>query len=365
MSKALESILGYMPLTEALRATSSGVPNPFPQEFFNVKPSNRVLGDKAKYIRITGERRTAAMAKYGSPARRHTLRDISSQNVGLLHSNESFTVDFMMLQKLMSFEKYVQDEGMDWLQYQFAELGKRHGNSRIISVASMLRYGAIYWDAAGNILPSSSGSTESATFNVPATHQDQINGIIAASWVLSNTDIPAHIRALKDYAAKETGLPIATCLYGKNVASYMMNNDFVSAYLSRNPNFNNRFVESNEIPDGLFDIKWIPVHTAFFEDYAGTNQSIWGDDLAVFTPAINQPDKMDWYAMYEGSYPVPRSLDVQRDPMGVISNNEIVHGQFAYGVPGVNPPGAEVYHGDTWLPGLRNEKAIFQCDVAF
>ena len=50
-SKALEDIIGIVPLTEALRATTSGIPDPFPPEFSVVKPANRVLGDRARRCR--------------------------------------------------------------------------------------------------------------------------------------------------------------------------------------------------------------------------------------------------------------------------------------------------------------------------
>lgn len=366
MSKSLQTILGYMPLTEALRATSSGVPNPFPQELFNVAPANRIMGDRAKYIRITGERRTAQFAKYGSPARRRSLRDISSQNVRMMHSFESFPIDLTVLQQLQSFEQYVQDEGVDWLSYQLEEAAKRQVNARIIATASTLRYGEIYIDTNGNLLPTSSGAAETYSFNVPSSHKDQINGVISASWALSSTDILGQLRNLRQYAAQETGIMPTTALYGVNVPSYIQNNDYALSYLSRNTSMNDKIMNSGEIPDGFGDIKrWIPVYTSFFEDADGTNQEIWNDDLVVFLPDLNQPDKMNWWAMYEGSFPIPRTLDVQRDPMQTIRNAETVYGNFSYGTLTINPVGAEIYHGDTFLPGLRNEKAIFMADVAF
>src|ERR1051325_3164987 len=115
MAKSLEQVLGFMPLTEALRATSSGIPNPFPPEFFAVNPSNRVLGDKANYVRITGERRASKLAKYGSPARRRALRDIGEQPVRCLSTAEMIQIDPVVLQQLRSYQEYEQDKGMDWL----------------------------------------------------------------------------------------------------------------------------------------------------------------------------------------------------------------------------------------------------------
>src|SRR6266852_6226649 len=114
-SKSLQQILGFMPLTESLRTVVSGVPNPFPLELFRVPPAHQFLGDRSRYIRISGERRTSKLGKYGSPSRRRTLRDIGTADMRCIHVNEHFQIDPMTLQQLQSFERYEQDKGMDWL----------------------------------------------------------------------------------------------------------------------------------------------------------------------------------------------------------------------------------------------------------
>lgn len=368
MSKALESIIGHAPLTESLRATSSGVPNPFPPELFTVSPRNRVLGDRAKYIRITGERRTAKRVVYGAPGKRRALRDVGEQGVRCFHNSESFALDMTILQKLQAFEQYTQDEGMDFLAYQIQEAAKRQQNTRVITTGSILRHGAVYWDSEGNLLPTSSGADASYTidFGVPASHKDQINGIVTAPWSLVNTDIPGHIRAIKNYARQETGLELTAALYGKNISKYIMQNNLCQAFMSRNDSRNEKFLATGEISSGLFDIAdWRPVYSSFYEKDDGTIAEVWDDDLIVFLPEISQPDKMNWWAMYEGSYPVPRSLDVQRDPMSAIRNFEIVYGQGSYATITVTPPGVDVHDFDTFLPAIRNEKATFHVDTAF
>lgn len=367
MSKSLKQILGFAPLTEALRTVASGVPNPFPPEFFAVQPANRVIGDRATYIRISGERRTSKLAKYGSPSRRRTLRDIGDQNARMMHTFEDFQVDPAVLLQLRSFEQYQQDKGMDWLRYQIEEAARRHQNSRVISTASVLRYGAIYWNSDGDLLPSSSGAAETYSFQVPATHQNQINGNISASWALHTTDLLGDIRNVKLYSLQETGMEIEAALYGKNVPKYVMQNDYAMSYLSRNTSMNEKLLSSGEIPDGFGGIKrWIPVWKSLYEsDDNGTVSIIWNDDMVTFMPNIDQPDKMTWWSFFEGSFPVPKTIDVQKNPATAIDAFETVFGMFSYAAPTHNPPGLTVYHGDVWLPGLRNEKSIYQAVVAF
>lgn len=367
-SASLENILGFMPLTEALRTSADSVPNPFPPELFTVKPQNQFLGDRAKYIRISGERRTGSLAKYGAPAKRQSLRDVGDQNFRCLHIFESVPIDILTMQKLMAFQQYIQDDGMDWLKYQFDAFGKKLGNTRVVATSTVLSSGNIYFDAQGNILPpSGSGSAfETYTFNIPATHQNQINGIIANSWALFNTDIPGQLRNLKVFAAEETGLPLRTALYGVNIPRYLTQNDYVKDYLSREPDMRSKFLNTAELPAGLFGIdRWVPVYEAFFEDQNGTNQLLWNADQITFLPDISQPNKMDWWAMYEGSYAVPKSLQPTQDPMAALDNFEPVNGMFSFALMNPVPAGLEVYHGDTFLPGMRNEKAPFMAIVAF
>lgn len=366
---ALQDILGHMPLTKALRTKASGVPNPFPDEFFQVEEGNRVIGDRAKYIRISGERRTSKRGKYGAPAVRRSLRDIGDQAVRMLHNYESFPIDFTVMQQLRAFEQYTQDQGMDWVRYQLDEAAKRQQNTRTIMVGSVLRHGAIYWDSNGNLLPNSSGADSNLTvsFSIPATHQNQINGIVTIPWSLPNADIPLDIDNIRQFSLQETGLEINAALYGINVASYIRRNNFAQAFMSRNSEWNGQFLRTNEIPDGLFGIKkWIPVWKSFFEtDDNGTIAEVWDDDLVVFMPNVDQPDKMTWYSMYEGSFPVPKTIDVQKASVSAATNYSLEYGMFSYGMSTISPPGHEIYYGDTFLPAIKNEKAIFQVDTTF
>ena len=364
---ALEDIIGITPLTEALRATTSGIPDPFPPEFSVVKPSNRILGDRAKYTRINGARTTAKLAAYGAPGRRVPLQPISQVPFRMLFVAMEINIDANMLNKLQAFEQYVQDEGLDWLAYQISEVAKRMVNTRIVAKASMLRYGVIYWDADGNILPSAGGAAFSFSANIPANNQNQLNGIIAAPWPLANTDILGHIRKLKQQSAQDTGLRPEHCMYGLNIPLYFQTNATLQAYLARNPNWRDTLVDTGDIPGNFAGIKrWTNVSHAFFEDQNGTNQLLWDDDLCVFTPEMNQPDKMDWWGMYEGSAAVLNGFDAYADPMGAMKNLKQEYGQSGYSVPLLTPPlGWTSFFQDCWLGAIKNEKAVYQADTTF
>lgn len=366
-SAALEDIIGIAPLTEALRATTSGIPDPFPKELSAVKSANRILGDRAKWTRIQGARTTAKLAAYGAPGRRVPLQPVARQTVRMLYIAMEFQIDVNMLNRLQSFEQYVQDEGLDYLQYNIDEIGKRMANTRIVCKASMLRHGAVYFDSDGNVLPSSSGASFTYSAQVPANNQNQLNGMIAAPWSLANTDILGHIRSIKQQSAKDTGLTQAHVMYGKNIPFYFQTNATLQAYLARNPNWRDALVDTGDVPANFGGIKqWTNVSHAFFEDQNGTNQSLWDNDLAVFTPELNTPDKMDWWAMMEGSAAVLRGFDAHSDPIGALKNCKQEYGQSGWALPTLAPPLAvTVYFQDCFLGAIRSEKAIYQADTVF
>jgi len=371
-SVELEAILGITPLTEVLRATTSGIPDPFPPEFAMVKPANRVLGDRAKWIRIYGARTTAKLGVYGTEGRRVPLQPIATQPVRCFYVPLQFQIDMLMLAKLQSFTKYEQDEGVEWVGYQLQELAKRIGNTRIVAKASMLANATVYWDGDGNILPSSSGAVYSLPISVPASNLNQLNGIITQSWAITNTDILSNIRYLHRQSKQDTGLKISTALYGINIPTYFQVNTTLSGYLARNPGWRDTLVDTGDVPRNFGGIdRWVNVSDAFFEDQNGTNQLLWGNDAITFCPSINTPDKMDWWATFEGSIAVPKSFDVQQTPEAALKNFRWEYGQSSFAVPnvwGVTPGaqmGVTVYVQDVHLPAIRNEKGVYMATVVF
>lgn len=362
-----------MPLTESLRATTMGLPNPFKDggmDLFTVPESGRVLGDRARFVKLYGERQTAKRAEYGAPSRGRSLQTLDRQDVRLVHFHEHIDLDPLVYQQLHSTEKYTQDQGIEILANEMDRNAARIQNDQVVMVASTLRNGAVYFDANGDILPTSSGAEFTFSFSRSANNANQLNGIISASWALSTTDIPLQLLNLETQAAKDHGYVPTTAFYGKNVVTYIMNNDLVGQYLVRNPGYNDEYLRTKKIPDGLFGYRWIPIHTAFLEantldGSAGAKTDLWSDDLVVFTPGLEPAVKARWWMPMEGSYFVPRTLDIIQNVKNPFGNMETVYGMFSYAVPKVNPPGIQLVYGDTRLYALRLPNVTYAATVAF
>lgn len=351
-------MLGYVYLTGVIQRIKTGIPDMLPAPFTSIK--KQVLGNSGRYTRTFGVRTLAPRSEYGAAARKRALLGVEVQDVKLVHMFEQIEMDPLMLQTLRAYDSYdVQKMGIDEVNRQQAEFRQRFDNARLSMIYSMLANGAIYYDANGDMLPSSSGAQVTVDYGVSANNQNQLNGIITASWANANTDIPGQLRALKNRALQLTGYPLKYAFYGKNVPSYLTQNNYVLDYLSRNVSHAQKFLDQAELPDGLFGYTWVPVYTAFYEDATGTKNSFFGDDKVVFTPEINA----DVYELLEGSYQVPSSFNAVSNMSSALGSLRTVHGQFSYAVPIHNPPTAQMFFGDTVIPVWKIPDAIFIADV--
>lgn len=358
MAKTIEQLLGYVYLTGVIQRIQSGIPDVLPSAFNTVK--KQILGNSGRYTITFGTRKVARRAEYGSAAIAQELLGIESRDVKLLHTLEKINMDPLLLQMLRSYDSYdLQKMGIDELNRQQAEFKQRFDNLRLASVYSMLSLGAIHFDRVGNLLPSSSGAAVSVDYGINANNQSQLNGIITESWALANTDIPSQLRALKQRAAQLTGYPLKYAFYGKNIPSYLTQNNYVLDYLARNPPVAQKFLDQAELPDNLFGYTWVPVYTAFYQDQDGSNQTFFGDDKVVFTPEINSTV----YELMEGSYQVPSSFNATQNMASALSSMKTVQGQFSYGVPIHDPPTVSMFSGDTFLPIWKIPDTLYIADT--
>lgn len=359
MSKTLEEILGWVSLTGVVRKIKTGIPDLLPPVFQRGAPK-KVIGNSGRYVQVKGVRKVARLTHYGAGARKRELKAIEQKDVKLLHAFEYIQMDPLMLQWLRSYSDYtLQNMGIEEVDRQSKEFKAYFDNLDLSMNYSMLANGAIYFNEDGNLLPSSSGAEITVDFNIDSNNKNQLNGLISASWANFNTDIPLQLRNIKVQSLKDTGYELKYAFYGKNIPSYLTQNNYVLDYLARNPSYAQPFLDRAEVPDGLFGFTWVPVYASFFEDSSGTNQEFFGADAVTFTPEIND----DVYDKLEGSYLVPSTFNTAANLLAAINTMKQVHGDFGYGKPSDNPLGVQLLYGTTKLNVWKNELAMYQADV--
>ena len=358
MSKAIQDLLGYQKLCGVIQASTTGIPQVLPPAF---RPApEKTFGDSGRYMQVTGTRATARLAAYGSPAKLRELKNIAKRDVKLMHAFELIQLDPMMYQSLHSYTSYdqarypVEQE----VNRQLREFRKYFENLRTAATLYALSLGHIYFDSGGNLLPSSSGSTYDVNFNIAsanlpagASNLGSTIGGPTASWATASTNIPNFLRLLKKYALQQTGYEIKYAFYGANIPEYFTNNNYLVNFLAREPDRREEYLAEGEIgPEYTLEgIKFYPAYQAFFEDQNGTNQAILGNNQVIFTPAPSS----EWFSTLEGTYPLPTSVAIASDITAAMKTFNIVHGMGAYAVPSHNPPSAEMFFFDTFLPLVK------------
>jgi hypothetical protein len=358
MAKTLQQILGHVYLSGLVEEIKTGIPDVLPGAFWTTK--SRTLKDQGRYSRYSGTRKTAKRAQYGSSSRRRELSSVGSFDVKLLHFFEHIQLNVTDYMSLRNYTDYgVQDRGLAEIERQQLQFRTLFDNMRVAAVMSMLANGAIYFDSDGNLLPTSSGASLTVDYGVSANNKNQLNGLISASWATATTDIPSQLRAMRLRVLQATGHELKYLFYGRNIPSYLTQNNYVKDYLARHPDKRDEFLSSNEIPNGLFDFTWVPVYKGFFEDQNGTVRTFFGDDAVTATPDIG----MDVYEYMEGTYPVPTSFQPAAGLAQAMGTFEERLGIFSYAVPIANPVTAELHCGDTFLPIWKVPDAILIADT--
>lgn len=359
MARSPEEILNYLPLSTAVESIKTGIPKVLPDAFWTT--TERVVGDKANYIQYKGTRQVARLTPYGAPPVQTKKVDISDKSIKLLHANEKMPFSQELFRVFRAWAKYEPQQmfAMQQIEYQALQFKQRFDNLRLAAVTSMMANGKLWFDASGNLLPTSSGADLTIDYGVPANNTGQLNGLISASWATTTTDIVTQVNGIKRAAVQATGYPITTAYYGKNIPGYLSTNAATQQFLSRNSVRNEQFLATGEIPDGVLGLRWVPVQNAFWADSTDAVQTIFGDDAVTFAPDISP----SVYCLFEGSYLVPSSFGMFGDGMAALDSLAEVYGMGRYAF--LDTPPVQIFDVafDTFMPMLRVPEAFFMADV--
>lgn len=372
-SKSLQDILGWVALTKAVNAVKDGVPNPFPSWLFTVRNEDKIIGNSVKFNRTYGMRKTARVIRYGAAPRHRELQQEELVEAKFVSFGEERIFDPLVLQVLRNYDNFQNGQmAKQLVANNVKTMGTLFGNARIVAVATTLAKGYIYADSEGNLLPTSSGAHADFTFSqqIPAANIGTVvDGASAnifgasggGSWATTTTDIPLQLTRLIEHAAQSHGYEPKVALYGKNIKSYLIQNNYVKDYMARNPAMQTQWLKDNTIPDGLFGMTWVPVWKASFTKDDGTKVSLWPADGITFLPG--EEDAASLWSMFEGSNLVPTTIDIVPDAMAALAAVETVFGPYGYSQLNHKPISLSNVMGDTFLPAIKIPEAVYITDV--
>ena len=361
---SLQQFFSYVPLTEMVTRVMGGIPKVLPEPFHSL--TRDVPGDRFRRTVFRGTRQLARVSKYGSPPRNRERVGRGTEDRVMLHTIEQMQASHELLLLIRKWDDYVaQQMARDLIQQDSQEFARLTENLRVAAITASLAYGKLWFDSEGNLQVSSSGADLELDYGVPSTHLNQVNlgsgDIFTDSWDDPTTDIPTQVLNLKTAARQINGYELKFAFYTKNVAGYLARNESFQRYLSRNPQRNQQYVNTGQIPDGVLDLTWIPVQDAFYDTIAGTTTQLFPADQVTFYPEINRQT----YELIQGGYPVPKKFAVAADIEGIVSQIDYVFGPFRYAYMMPGHMQINMAQGDTFLPDHKIPESMFLVDVAF
>lgn len=365
MAKTIQEILGTSTLIGVIKDIKDGLPSEFlPPAFKTV--TRGVTGDSCKYRKVQGTRRLARLVQYGSPSLPADKIGITEVPLKLMHSFENQVHEPWVLQSLLNIgNESAQRMGQDEIARQSMDFFQRFTNLRTAAIFQMLYNGVVYFSAAGDMLPSSSGASTTVDAGIPAGNQNQLDvfgdgAIIDTVWSNAAADIIGDMIALKKAALRKTGYPLQHAFYSEQIPNYLVTNTKVKELINRSDAGRSALAQG-EVPQGLFGLQWHPAYGAFFEDQAGDIQSVMAANQITFTPAPSP----DWWEVIEGTFPIPTDVSVAADVSSLVSSLMDARGMFQYAVVNsLDPVSVKQLAGDTFLTINKVPGAVFKAVVA-
>lgn len=376
MADTLNDFLAGPVLTELAQSEQikTGLPMHFDPAF--MKPgASRPVGLEVVYTAFKGTRAMAQLVQQDSPSVTVTVPGARKITVTGLGTKENFPLNGQMLMNLKSPIPFIATQAKAEFLRNMINFGSRRDSMKRSLVASAIYRGKIGYKLTTNgtgtqlTLPTTSGATTvdysptalaQGVNNLTVANDDgsstTYTGLITVpDFNSAGTDIPSFFRNLQQVYEQVTGYQAYNISYGKNIPGYLgTTNTAMQAYWSRNQRLNDKFMDTNEVPDRLFDYKWTPAYRQYFQDLLNSNAATaWiPDDAIVLTPA---PDD-SWYEFIECGSPVPTGMGVLTGDLDAMISQftNIAFGDYSYCYGSVDPLVLRQVNGWYGIPVVKN-----------
>lgn len=367
-SVSLKDVLGAPQLCGSFETVKTGIPDVYPPEYYNV--DNNVEGDKGSYFQVQGQRQLAEIASYGSSSTTTQMKGVTEVPVILLHVVKNLTLPMTKFMGLIRKDSagsnlLIDEKGVQEISRHIKNSVQLVRNLKIALLTQLLTLGNNYFDAQGRMLPSSSGAKTTAPSGIAAANIGNLTSVLSGStaWTNPAADIADQLVQLDQLSMDNSGYDLEYAFYGRNIPKYLSGNPKMAAYLARNTGANDLYIRKGRITE-LGNLSWMPGYRSSFRtqnsDGTETTNRLIGDDEIVFTPAPSS----SWLGWINGSYPVPKTIDVARDGMEVLSNVDVVYGDFMYAQVMTDPVSIKLVYGTTTLPTVKVPSAPFKINVS-
>lgn len=360
MTVNMNTLIGTPKLMASINSPAIGLPQAFDPKFYSIRTD--ADGQTFKWEQTPITQTTAAAVSYGSPAIQAPKTGLNERDGKCIHLFESITHGGETLLNLQSDQEETRTRASSDFVRQAVNFGLRFNNTEIAAVASALSQGVIYLGSNGQIQLTSSGAARTIDLGVPATHKNQCNSMISASWATAGTNILGDIFSILK-AMAQAGRPCRKIMYGSAIPGYMREtNTIISGMCTKSSWLADQLAQSR-LPKGFGDpsnqVEWEPIWNSFFVDSGGTTREFFGSDALLFLPEV----KNDWYTMVDGSATVPTKVGIVGTPDVAAQSFQKVRGKFSYANINHNPVSVDQFCGHSFLPVFLDPTAFYIADV--
>lgn len=361
---SLQDLFAFRNISKAIDVVKGGIPALFPPAMETI--TEKVLGNETTFHTHYGQRKLITRTEYAAPAKVYNQQKIGQKGIVLSSFAGKVQVEQELVLRLrQENDLLAQDRAKDVIARATTDFVQRFKNNRIAHFTQLLSKGVFWYGATGALQQSSSNAVVTVDMGVPAINQNQLNGIISASWATASTDIYTQMVNLKKTAVQTTGRPLKYAFYGANIPGYIFKNDSFKYYFNYNPQYFQAFTNNpGEIPNGFMGLDWRPMQNTFYttgESGTDTVVELFAGDQVTFTPEIDS----DVYTMYEGSVVVPTKMGIGAGDLDIaLQSSEVKYGMYGFSkFTYESSLNAELIYGDTFAPMWKSPLDMYIADV--
>lgn len=349
-----------------------GTPRMLPAQFYDFHPQE-VVGINVIWDAIQGARNPSQLVDYDAPARQLQTQPRTRRQAAAVGHKDKLTLDMSLLTFLQSTSPVVRANAIQVVQQKFRDFKQYSLNIQTDLVHSAFFNNAIYADANGVILTSSSGAKLNVGFGglysgvnalgVGSAIPNAAGAPTVPDFNTTSNDIPTAFRQIEEGYTKTSNSQIGNIVYGINIPKYFYNNTAMQTYMSRAQGINQQFLGTNEVPKNLFNpnYNWIPGDKMYTVSASGTVSSWCDPDTMYLFPEISE----DWYQNFVCSLPVPNTYGMVTlgDPTVENSQYQLVRGFSSYCYDQPDPLAKNCVMQHYSLPTIKNPYVVFQIKV--
>lgn len=393
----VKSILDYRELTEGYVAWGrNGTPNPF-FEFYtgmsapdvpdesppltgggsvsvNADGSTTTAAglpqyptDQVEFIKLGRVKDPAPINFRGQPARVLQPTGKSKAELAMLNSFNVISLSMDVMQMLREPDQHIlQQRGRTEIAQQFEDFGTRHRVLKQVYVAKSFLGGAIYFNAEGEILESSSGAAITVQTGVPAINLGQLDkadfgtgsgDIVATAWDQAGAKILTQLEDLAEATEYQNTEPLRHIWLHRSNKKWLRENTEILAFYGAGQERLDKDLLSDTFEIGNFTFHF---YGGTYTAADGTTKPFIPKDQAIITP-----DPGGWLAQGVGLQLIPTTLDIRGTVEEAVASWQEHWGDFAYLLCDHNPASLNMYMGFNWLFGFRNPASVFAPTVDF